>query len=89
MPVIVLAVDVNDRRRRKLFGRDVFKASQVNAVNSINVGSVTNAKRTHAAVFAEIVLVALGVEQVFGELRLTGKKAKRFRFYYRRPKSVS
>lgn len=66
MPVIVLAVDVNDRRGRKLFGCDVFQAPQVNPINSINVRCVTNAKRAHAAVFAEIVLVALGVEQVLG-----------------------
>ena len=66
MPVVVLTVDVNDRRRRKRFGCDVFQTPQVNPINSINVRGVTNAKRAYAAVFAEIVLVALGVEQIFG-----------------------
>ena len=66
MPVVVLAVDVDYWRGGKLFGRDVFQAPQVNPINSIDVRCVTNAKRAHAAVFAEIVLVALGVEQVLG-----------------------
>ena len=66
MPVVMLAVDINDRRGGKLFGCDVLQAAQVNPINAINVRRVTDAKRTHAAVFAEIVLVALGVEQVFG-----------------------
>jgi len=70
----VLAVDVNDRRGGKLFGRDIFKTPQVNSINSIvDVRSIPNAKRAHAAVFTEIVLVALGVEQIFGQLGLAGK----------------
>ena len=68
MPLVMLAVYVNDRRGRKLLGCGVFQAPQVNPINSINVRRVTNAKRAHAAVFAEIVLVALGVEQIFGQL---------------------
>ena len=66
MPVVVLAVDVNDRRGGKLFGRDIFKTPQIDSVNSVDVRRVANAKGSHAAVFAEIVLVALGVEQIFG-----------------------
>ena len=62
MPVVVLAVDVNDRRGGKLFGCNVFQAPQVNSINSIDVRCVANAKRPYPAVFAEIVLVALGVE---------------------------
>ena len=89
MPVVMLAVDVNDRRGGKLFGRDIFKTPQIDSVNSVDVRRVANAKRPHPAVFAEIVLVALGVEQVFGQLRLTGNKAKRFWPYYCRPKAVS
>ena len=89
MPVVMLAVDVNDRRGGKLFGRDIFKTPQIDSVNSVDVRRVANAKRPHPAVFAEIVLVALGVEQIFGQLRLSGKKAKRFWLYYCRPKSVS
>ena len=64
--LVVLAVDVDYWRGGKLFGCDVFQAPQVNPINSISVRRVTNAKRAHAAVFAEIVLVALGVEQVLG-----------------------
>jgi hypothetical protein len=63
MPVVVLAVDVNDRRGRKLFGCNVFQAPQVNPINSTSARCVTNAKRAHAAVFAEIVFVALGVNK--------------------------
>ena len=66
MPIVVLAINVCDRRRSKLFGGDVFQASQVDPIDSIYVGRVTNAKRAYATVFAEIVLVAFGVEQVFG-----------------------
>ena len=62
MPVVMLPVDVNDWRPRKLLGRGVFQTPQVNAVNAIHLRCVTDAKRAHAAVFAEIVLVALGVE---------------------------
>ena len=65
MPIVVLAINVCDRRRSKLFGGDVFQASQVDPIDSIYVGRVTNAERAHATVFAEIVLVAFGVEQVF------------------------
>ena len=88
MPVVVLAVDINDRRGGKLFGCN-FQAPQVNSINSIDVRRVANAKRPHPAVFAEIVLVALGVEQIFGQLRLSGKKTKRVRLYYCRPKTIS
>jgi hypothetical protein len=65
VPIVVLAINVCDRRRSKLFGGDVFQASQVDPIDSIYVGRVTNAERAHATVFAEIVLVAFGVEQVF------------------------
>ena len=65
MPIVVLAVNVCDGRGSKLFGGDVFQASQVDPIDSIYVGRVTNAERAHATVFAEIVLVAFGVEQVF------------------------
>ena len=68
MPVVVLAVNVNDRRGRKIFGCNAFQAPQVNSINSIDVRRVANAKRPHAAVFAEIVLIALGVEQILGQL---------------------
>ena len=68
MPVVVFAVDVDYGRGGKLFGCDVFQAPQVNPINSIDVRCVTNAKRAHAAVFTEIVFVALGVEQIFGQL---------------------
>ena len=66
MPIVVLAINVCDRRRSKLFGGDVFQASLIDPINSIYIGRVTNAERAHATVFAEIVLVASGVEQVFG-----------------------
>ena len=89
MPVVMLAVDVNDRRGGKLFGRDILQAPEVHPINSIDVRRVANAKRPHPAVFAEIVLVALGVEQIFGQLGLSGKKTKRVRLYYCRPKTIS
>ena len=89
MPVVMLAVDVNDRRGGKLFGRDIFKTPQIDSVNSVDVRRVANAKRPHPTMFTKIVLVALGVEQIFGQLRLSGKKTKRVRLYYRRPETIS
>ena len=68
MPVVVLAVNVNDRGGCKLFRCCVFQAPQINPINLTNLRHGANAKRPHAAVLAEIVLVALGVEQIFGEL---------------------
>lgn len=62
----MLAVDVDDRRGRKLFGCDVFQATQVYSIHSINVRGIADSKRAHAAVFTKVVLVALGVELVFG-----------------------
>jgi hypothetical protein len=64
--LIVLAVNVDNRCGCKLLGRNIFQATRVNPVDSIDVRRVANAKRAHAAVFAEIVLVASGVEQIFG-----------------------
>lgn len=68
MPIVVFAVDVDYGRGGKLFGGDAFQAPQVNPINSIDVRCVTNAKRAHATMFAEIVFVALGVEQILGQL---------------------
>ena len=44
IPIVVLAVNVNDRRGRKLFGCDIFQASQVNSINAIDVRCVANAE---------------------------------------------
>jgi hypothetical protein len=66
VPIVVLAINVCDGRGSKFFGGDVFQASQIDPINSIYIGRVTNAERAHATVFTEIVFVAFGVEQVFG-----------------------
>ena len=54
MPVVVLAVDVNDRRGGKLFGRDIFKTPQINSVNSVDVRRVANAKRPYPTMLSLI-----------------------------------
>src|SRR5262249_1337833 len=89
LPVVVLAVDVSDRSGCKLFRRDVFQASQVDSIDLTDAGEIAYAKRAHPAMFAEIVLVAHGVEQVLGQLRLAREQAKRPRLYDRRPEAVS
>ena len=64
---VMLAVNVSNWGSRKFFRRHIFQAAQVDTVNSIPIRGVAYAERAHAAVLAEIVLVAHGVEQIFGQ----------------------
>ena len=85
----MFAVNVGDRRGGELFRRNVFKAAKIHAVDLPLSWNISYAERAHAAVLAEIVLIAHGVEQIFGELRLARKKTKRFWLHDSGPKTVS
>src|SRR5262245_2541348 len=89
VPVIVFAVNVGDWGSRELFGSDIFQTAQIETINPTLSWDISDAERAHATVLAEIVLVAHGVEQIFGEFRLTTKKTERLWFHYGWPKTVS
>jgi hypothetical protein len=85
----VFAVNVGDWGSRELFGGDIFQTAQIDTINSTLPWNISYAERTHATALAEIMLVAHGVEQIFGEFRLTTKKTERLWFHYGWPKTVS
>jgi hypothetical protein len=62
----MLAVNISDWDSRKLLRRDIFQAPQVDTVNLTSLRDAAYAKGAHAAVLAEIMLVAHGVEQILG-----------------------
>ncbi len=64
----MFAVDVGDWGSSKLFRSYIFQAPQIDAVNSNTLRGVAYAESAYAAVFAEVVLIAHGVEQVLCQL---------------------
>ena len=68
MPVVMFAVNVSNGSSREFFRSDIFQAAQIYAKDLTNPRDISDAKRAHATAFAEIVLIAHGVEQIFGQL---------------------
>ena len=48
-PVVVLAVDIDDGRRRQFFRRDIFQAAQIDAADLPGARHVADTERAHAA----------------------------------------
>lgn len=68
---IVLTVNVRDRDARQLFFRYSLEAPQIDSVQLSDGRLGADTKRTDAAVFAEVVLVLPGVEQVLRQICFT------------------
>ena len=76
LPIVAATVGVDDGRSRELFVGGVVQAHQVDAVHLAHGRFVADAKRAHAAVFAKVVVVFLGVEEVLGQISLARQQTK-------------
>jgi hypothetical protein len=87
LPVVAAAINENDGGGGQLFITDIIQTHQINAVHFAHGRFGADAKRAYAAVFAKVVLVFLGVEEVLGEFTLARQQSKVFWHRDRRPKA--
>ena len=83
VPSVIHTINVGDRDLRQLLLRDVFQASNVDAVHP-----GTDAEHPHSAMLAEEVLTLRRAEQVLRELGLSGNELEGFGLSYARPEPV-
>src|SRR6188768_3966956 len=83
VPTVIHTINVGDRDLRQLLLRDVFQASNVDAVHAR-----ADAKNPHSAMFAEEVLTLLRAEEVLRELGLSGNELEGVGLCYPRPEPV-
>jgi hypothetical protein len=81
------AIDVRDGYCRELSIRYIRQAAYVDSVHLADRRFVSDAKRSHSAVPAEVVLVLPGIEQVPRQIRLACQQAKVIRLGDCRPEA--
>jgi hypothetical protein len=66
-PIVVLTVQIRDRRIHEFFWRDIVQARYVDRIELAPARRASNSKRTNPAIFAKEVLVGLRQKLIFSE----------------------
>ena len=79
VPVVVTTIHILDRNPRELFLGNIVDTHNIDADHFPNRRVVANTKSPHTAMFAKIVMVLFGVEQILYKVGFALKNVERFR----------